>query len=184
MVMTRTTILTLADSLAHSKGDDSMMQDSYDHFLDKLARTSASFVETEAFTPTDGTAEYSYPTAAIALLAVFHGAVQLPVATMEDLEAYDIDWRSAAEGTPAVHSFNERDARKVLLWPTPDTTTADGGYFLYAENRTTDIPVYLALVIVFHILAEEFAYPSDHQDKQMAEACAQMAKLLKAFVEI
>jgi hypothetical protein len=182
--MTRTNIRTLADDLSHSKGDNSMMDDSYDRYLDKLARTSAPFVESANYTPADTVAEYSYPAAAIVLLAVFHGAKQLPPATLGELEAYDEDWRAADDATPVVHSFVERDARKVLLWPTPDTTTVNGGTFIYAENRTDDIPVYLGLPIAFQILSEEFAYPSDHQDKEMAEACAQMAKLLKAFVEI
>jgi hypothetical protein len=186
MVMTRTTILTLADSIAHGKGDDSMMQDSYDQFLDDLARTSAPFVADATYTPTDGTAEYSYASTAVKLLAVFHGAVQLPLATARELEAYDEDWRAtgATTGTPVVYSFSDRDARKFLLWPTPDTTAASGGTIIYGENRTTDIPVWLALPIVFQILAEEFSYPSQWQDKAMAEVCGQMAKILKEFTGI
>ena len=93
MVMTRTNVITLADSLAHSKGDTSMMTDSYDVFLEKLARTTAPFLESANYTPADGTVEYSYPATAVTLLAVFHGAVQLPKVTMRELEAYDIALR-------------------------------------------------------------------------------------------
>jgi hypothetical protein len=184
MVMTRTNVLNLADSLAHSKGDSDTMTDSFDALLERLARTTAPFVETANYTPTDGTAEYSYPSAAVILLAVFHGAKQLPLTSLSELEAYDADWRDADEGTPVAYSFTERDARKVLLFPTPSTTASDGGTFLYGEQRTTDIPVFVALYIAFEILAEEFAYPSDHQDKEMAEMCAAMAKVLKQLVEV
>ncbi len=184
MVMTRTQIRNLADNLAHSKADSSTLEDSYNRLIEKLALTSAPFLDDANYTPTDGTAEYSYPFTAIKLLAVFHGATQLPEATPKELEAYDKDWRAAAEDTPVVHTFSDRDARKVRLWPTPSTTTSNGGKFIYALRRTSDIPVYLALMLAFHMLAEEFAYPSQWQDKAMAEACAEMAKLLKAFVGV
>jgi hypothetical protein len=184
MTMTRANVVTLTNLIAHGSGDSDLMPDAYDGALDRLARSAAPFVDTEAFTPTDGTAEYSYPSTAVALLGVFHGAKQLPQASSKELEAYDEDWRGADEGTPVVFSFYERDADKVLLFPTPDTTASDGGTFLFSENRTTDIPEWLALPIVFDILAEEFSYPSDHQDKEYAAMCGEMAQILKAFTGI
>lgn len=186
MVMSRAQIVTLADSLAHGVSASASLQDSFDDVLERLARTTSPFVDTETYTPTDGTAEYSYPSSAVVLLAVFHGAVQLPLTNVKELEAYDEDWRATAAttGTPVAHSFTERDARKVLLFPTPDTTAAAGGTFLFAEQRTTDIPVWLALPIIFEMLSEDFAYPSDHQDKEMSEVCAQMAEILKIYTGI
>ena len=59
MTMTRANLVTLADNLAHGKGDSTTLQDSYDDVLDELARGTAPFANTEAFTPTDGTAEYA-----------------------------------------------------------------------------------------------------------------------------
>jgi len=181
MTMTRANVITFVNLLAHGKGDTDLMPEAYDDALDRLGRSSSPFVETEAFTPEDGTAEYSYPTKAVALLAVFHGANQLLEASSKELEAYDEDWRDADEGTPIAFSFYERDADKVLLFPTPDTTAASGGTFLFSENRTTDIPNWLVLPLAFEILAEEFAYPSDHQDTEFASMCAEMGQILKAF---
>ncbi len=184
MTMTAANIRTLADNLAHSNTDSNLLTQSTEDVFDRLARSSAPFVDTETYTPTDGTAEYSYPSSAIVILATFHGAKQLPVASSKELEAYDEDWRAADEDTPVAATFYERDARKVRLFPTPSTTASNGGTFLFAETRTTDIPEWLALPIAFMLLAEEFAYPSDHQDKEMAGACKQMADFLRAFAGI
>lgn len=184
MTMTRTTIINLADDLAHSKSDSTLIQESYDDVMERLGRGSAPFVETEAYTPTDGTAEYSYPSAAVTILAVFHGAKQLLPASSKELEAYSATWRATAEDDPGAYTVYERDARKVRLFPTPSTTESDGGTFLYSEQRTSDIPEWLVLSIVFMMLAEEFAYPSDHQDMEMSAACVKMAEFLKAFTGV
>ena len=186
MTMTRANVVTLTNLLAHGSGDADLMPDAYDDALDRFGRSSAPFVDTANYTPTDGTVEYSYPATAVALLGVFHGAKQLLEASGAELEAYDEDWRATADttGTPVAFSFFERDADKVLLFPTPDTTTSNGGTFLYSENRTTDIPEWLVLPLVFDILAEEFSYPSDHQDKEFAAMCNEMAQILKAFTGI
>jgi len=186
MTMTRANIVTFADTFAHDTGTDMTLEDSFDDILDRFARSSAPFVDTETFTPTDGTAEYSYPTTAITILAIFHGATHLVVASSSELEAYDEDWRATAAtgGTPIAYIFYEGDSRAVRLFPTPDTTEVDNDTFLFGENRTTDIPEWLALPIAFEMLAEEFAYPSGHQDKEMSEACLGMAGFLKAFTGI
>ena len=186
MAMTRAQIITLADSLAHGASASTPLQDSFDDVLERLAKTTSPFINTETFSPTDGTAEYSYPASAVMLLAVFHGAKQLPIVTGKELEAYDEDWKAtaASEGTPIVATYHERDARKVRLFPTPDTTATNGGTFVFAENRTTDIPVWLALPIIFEMLADDFSYPSSHQDKEMAQVCQDMAEILKGFVGI
>ena len=184
MTMTRANVITLTNLFAHGSGDADLMPDAYDDALDRIARASSPFVDTEAFTPSDGVAAYSYPSTAVTLISVFHGAKQLIKASSRELEAYDEDWRDADEDTPVAFTFYEQDADKVLLFPTPSTTAASGGTFLYSENRTTDIPEWLVLPIVFDILAEEFSYPSDHQDKEYAAMCGEMAQILKAFTGI
>jgi hypothetical protein len=184
MGLTQANITALTNNLAHSKGDSDTMDASYDDVMDRLARTTSPFVNSETFSPTDGTSEYSYPTTAIKLLKVIHSTTDLPEATGKELEAYDDDWRTTAEATPAYHGFPERDARKVLLWPTPSTTSTNGGTFIFAEKRTTDIPEWLGIPIALEILSEEMAYPSDHQDMQMADLAWQLAKMLKSFIGI
>ena len=184
MTMTRTEIIGLADDLAHSVAEDITMTQSYDDILDRLARTTSPFVADEAFTPTDGTAEYDYPTNAVMLLGVFHNGKHLIPVSSGELEAYSASWRATAEQDPVVYTVFEEDARSIKLFPTPSDTDADGGLFLFAENRTTDIPEWLVLPIVFEILAEEFAYPSDHQDKEFAAACLTMSQFLKAFTGV
>ena len=192
MVMTRANVVSLADNLTHSKGDTTTLTDSFDRVLDRLGRSTYPFIASATFSPTDGTSEYSYPSTAIELLAVIQptddNAVpatrDLPSATLAELEAYDEEWRGASEDEPIVQTFIEKDVRKVRLWPTPDTTRTDKGLFIYSENRTTDIPVWLALPIVCEMIAEEFEHQSDHQDKEAAEAWKLLATILKAYVGI
>ena len=114
MTMTRTTITQFVNSLAHSLGNSDTLEDTYDDVLERLARVTAPFVNTEAYTPTDGTEEYSYPSTAVTILAAFHGAKHLIPAGGHELEAYDESWRAtaAAKGTPVSASYYERDARK------------------------------------------------------------------------
>ena len=181
MTMTKTNITDLVHSFAHSKSDSTTRSESYDDTLYQLALRTGPFCDTEAFTPTDGTAEYSYPTDAIRLLAVFIDTKHLMGVSSKELETYSSAWRATSEDTPFVHTFYERDARKTRLFPTPSTTDADGGTFLFTETRESDIPEWLVLPIMFLILEQELSYPSDHQDKEFAENCALLAKFLRGF---
>ncbi len=184
MGLTKSNVTTLANNLLHSKGDSDTLSASFDDVMDRLARTTGPFTNTEAYTPTDGTKEYSYPTTAIKLLAAIHGSTELPEATGKELEAIDIDWRSADEDDPVVHSFVERDARKVLLWPTPDTTTSSGGLFIFTEKREEDIGEWLGLALALEIVGEEMSYPSDHQSMELSAGALKLARILKAFIGI
>jgi len=184
MGLTQANITDLANSLAHSKGDADTLAASYEDIMERLARTTAPFVNSATYNPTDGTAEYSYPTAAIVLLAVFHSATQLPEALPSELEACDADWRSADEATPVVHTFADRDGRKVRLWPTPAATVPAGGTFVFSELRASDISEWLGIPIALEVLSEEMAYPSDHQDMEFATLSLEVARMLKSFMGI
>ena len=184
MGLTKTNVTDLANALLHSKGDSDTLSASFDDVMDRLARTTGPFTNTEAFTPADGTVEYSYPTTAIKLLTVIHDTTELPEAKPGELEAYDQDWRSADEADPVVHSFVERDARKVLLWPTPDTTDSDGGTFIFTEKREEDIGEWLGLALALEIVSEEMSYPSDHQSMELSAGAGQLARLLREFIGI
>lgn len=184
MTATKTTICSLADDLAHGKGVTGSLEQWYDHTLERLAKGPAPFVETEAWTPTDGTKEYSWPSSAIRILAMFHGDNELQFASSKQLEAYSDTWRSEDEAPPHVYTYYESDAGKVQVHPTPSDTVSDGGDFLFAEQTTGDIPDWLVLPIVFDMLAEDFSHPSDHQDKEFAASCANMAEFLRSFTEV
>lgn len=162
------------------------MSASYDDIMERFAKRTAPFVDTEVFTPTVNVEEYAYPSSAVRLLAVLVNGKELPQTSLPELETYSKDWRASAVdlGTPIAYTFAERDARQVRIFPRPDSTTADGGTFLFAEKRSTDIPDWLALPIVFLILAEEFAYPSDHQDLEFAKVCAAVGDFLRQLVRM
>lgn len=196
MVMTRTQIVTLANSLAHSLGDAATtLPDSFDSILDRLGKTSCPFISTATWSPTAATFIYSYPSTAVKLLAVIapiEGAssntIDLPLIEYKENEAYDKVWASqsgvSARATPRVYKHTRKDARTFSTYPIASETQTDEGLLIFSENRTTDIPVWLALPIVCEMLAEEFAYPSDHQDLEASKLWQQLADILKAFVGI
>jgi len=55
----------------------------------------------------------------------------------------------------------------------PDNSCA----LIYSVRRDTDIPDWLALHISLRMLAKEFDRPSDHQDKDFAQACVGVANV-------
>lgn len=184
--MTEAELTTFVQLLAHGKGQATTLADYFDDSMAALAKTSAPFCDNELFSPTDGTADYSYPASAIRILAVIHGDTQLPYATEQDLENYDGTWRATAatEGTPIAWTTLEESARTVRLYPTPDTTAVNGGTFLFAATRTTDLPEFCILPIAFDMLYQEFSYPSDHQDFEFAKLCNELSETLKALIRM
>lgn len=182
--MNRGEIISLANDFIHDVGALSTLEESYTDTLERFAKGSAPFVDSESFTPTDGVSEYSYPSSAVTILGVFYGTRHLAFASAKDLEAYSADWRSTAEDEPYVFTFYEEDARTVKIFPTPSTTTVDGGTFLFSEQRTLDIADWIVLPIIFEMLFEELSYPSDHQDKEMATVCATLGRFFRLFTGV
>jgi hypothetical protein len=195
MTLSKTNITNLANSLAHSLGGTNTLSEAYDRVLDRLARTSSPLVTVSAFTPTDGTKAYNTPTGAAKLLAVFarpdgsSDMLELYEAQQKDLEALDITWRDTqtTEGDPIAYTKADETGgfNYINLFPTPDTTVASGGNYLYADNaETSAVPEHIILPIVYEILAEEFAYPSAHQDMEFSVVCREVAALLSFFIGI
>jgi hypothetical protein len=182
----KTAILDLCKDLAQEIGDSTTLGVAYDDVMERLAKTTVPFVDTASFTPTDGSSTYPYPASAVEILGVFNSGKQLPYAVLPELEAYDDAWRTtdAAEDTPIAYSVTEKNAREIRLFPTPNATDVDGGAFLFSELREDDIPDFLVLPVVFMILSEEFAYPSDHQDLEFAKVCASVAAFFRQLVRL
>ena len=59
-----------------------------------------------------------------------------------------------------------------------DLGEADRLTTIYTRGDNDTTPKWYLLPIIFDTLAREFAYPSDHQDKEWAALCGEVAQLL------
>jgi len=183
--MTEAQLTAFVQLLAHSKGSATTLAYFFDDAMEALAKTTAPFVATEAFNISDSTATYSYPTAAIRILAVLIDGEQIPYATFADLENYSTTWQSAAESdTTLAWTTEDQDARTIRIWPTPINDNNGAGLFLFSTTRTTDLPEFCILPVAFEMLYQEFAYPSDHQDFEFSQLCKEFSGVLKTLIRI
>jgi hypothetical protein len=182
--MTKAEITTLVNDISRNLADASSISEYYDETIEELAKIpDPPIVAIEAVTITSGTSEYDYPTNAIELLHVFHGAYQLTKTTNRILETYNKTWRDDA-GVPKAWKIDHETSRKFQLYPIPNVTSSafippalepfgedfptNMGAVIYSDQRETDISDMLGIYIAFRILYKEFMRPSGHQDSEWA----------------
>jgi hypothetical protein len=184
VALTKANVVSFVQLLAHSKGDDTnTLNEFFDDTMERYAKTTAPYVETYTFNIVSGTSVYAYPSAAVRILAVFHDGKFLPFTPPSNLEMYSSTWRTDT-GDPVAWTSFEQDSRNVRMVPEPDANSTNGGVMIYGENRTTDIQDWLVMPQAFEMLYEEFFYPSDHQDKEFAFFCFEIAQTFRALVRL
>lgn len=196
--MNKTTLINLANSLSHSKGDADTLDNAYYRVLDILARQTSPLVSAQTINLTDGTGEYTIGcSGSPRILALFvkpdnsSNYLLTREVGLRELEFYNSAWRTeqSTEGDPIAYTIVDvvgsasSTWTKVRLFPTPDTSVTDGiAYFCANRDEASDIQDFLALPIVFSILAIEFELPSDHQDAEFSKLCREIVQFLRAFV--
>lgn len=176
--MTKTTIKTLVQDLCYDKATDAQIGTYFDDVMEEICKLpNCPFIDTYTDASVDGTSDYTYPTSAVRILAIFYNAIPLSYVTVPELEAYDRDWR-ALTGDPYFYTFEDVSTRTYTLIPQPDTDD-DDIVVVHTDNRSTDIEDWIGLSIALAILSREFARPSDHQDIKFSEACKAGAQILQ-----
>ena len=182
MASTKAEITALAQVIAHDLGDSNTLAVAYDEVMDALARKlEPPLVESTTFAITSlGGPRYTHPSTGVRVLAVFNENSQLNQVTRAELEGYNKAWRKSLD-TPEAFFLDEETVRSIRLYPAP-TADATGTWIVSAGPAVA--PDYMVLYIVFAMCEREFAYPSDHQDKQFSKLCGEIAQIFGALVGI
>jgi hypothetical protein len=189
MSLTKAEVTTLLGKFAHSLHETTTTSEFMDVALWELAKNYGPMVGSTTGNLSAPVGIYSFPATAVNLLCVIARNKELSLQSTNDLEYHSITWRddTVTSGTTDVNAHfsymvDEVSGRKFSIYPIPSTATTDGYTVVYTEARTTTIPEWLVLPIVFDTLAREFAFPSDHQDKDFAALCAEIATLCYAIL--
>jgi len=175
--MAKADVTALVTTLANSTDDTTATGQYYDDIVEELGfgptpLTSASYVAV-----TQGTRNYTLPTAALKTLAVFYDDTQLYLAKRQELATYDENWRTRP-GPPAVAALVDTDQRTLDLIPVPDqsgdtvggatpfTTFPSNNLTFIYSNNASDVHSWEELPIALDILAREFGRDSDHYDQR------------------
>jgi len=173
MALSKTNIVDFAQVIANAQGSTVTMNIAYDEVMQNLAqRPDPPLLESTAFTISSGTASYTFPSAAIKIVGLFNESRQLRFTNRVELESYNREWRASSDDTPLAFFTEEDTLRSMRLFPSPSTGST--GTWLMSVVPTA-VPEYMALYIAFMILEKEFAYLSDHQDKEFSTVCGQIA---------
>lgn len=184
MTVIKSDIIDLAQVFCQAQGNTTTIAAYFDEVMDDLARkTEPPFAAAEAFNVVDATSVYAFQTSAIEILAVFFEGRQLSKALIHELEAYDISWRTSP-GDPLAYLMKEQTSREYRLFPIPNADSTNGGTELYSAAPSTGIQEWYALYIAFAVLAEEFAYISQHVDSLFVEACSTVRDVLGALLGV
>ena len=193
--MAKADVLQLVADLSNSRADATVCGDYYDQLVDEMGRSKLeSLVNAELAAVVAADGSYSFPTNAIALLAVIFDDKQLMQASEMDVETSDDLWRET-QGTPICFVIEDEDARVIQLYPTParagDTIGGSTPFvlphpagnltYIYTERRSTE-HAYETLWMALEILAREFARDSNHQDLKFSAAARAFANVLKTIL--
>lgn len=193
MTMTKNEITALAQDIARDQGNDTTLSAYYDEVIEELGKIrNPPLVERDIFAFTDGTATYDYPAEAVEILHMFLEGYQLMEVDQYSLEAYDKTWRDD-EATPKAWKRHSENARKLRIFPIPDTTSdalgigatepfgedfpSNSAAVIYSDSRESGIPEWIGCYVAFQILYKEFIRPSDHQDIEWAVLLKEIAEV-------
>lgn len=191
--MNKSTIIQLVEDIARVTLDPDTIARYYDDALEDVCKFDRPpLVTSEMIEITAGTATYDYPTDAVKIVNAFYDSTQLLPCIISALDAYSDDWRDDS-GDPWAFTRDETDKDTYTLYPNPQSSSGafsfpnaapmgedfpdDTVVLIYSQRRDDDIPDWLVFVLVFDILAREFARPSDHQDAEFSDACRSASQL-------
>lgn len=190
--MTKSEILQIVYDISANKADPITCDRYYDELIDHLGRQCQELTKIETIPVIKNTSTYSLPSDCIVEFTVLFDGRQLSKTTIQQLEAFDINWNQKI-GKPIAYTKDELTARTIRLYPIPDVSTGPYDYtygepiglsfppysltFIFSA-RNDKVPYHLALALVFQILSWEFARPSKHQSLSFSKACGQLSGIL------
>lgn len=188
--MSQLDVLNLVKELSNGQADPALAANFYIEAIDDLGE--------EGWLTTAGLAGYAENGTELAitssmrkLFGVIYADRQLSKMTLRQLEHVDYRWRER-RGSPRGFTIETETAKTIALYPTPDVNAGlwNGmfpplgigyppfeGLILYSEYRDP-IPQHWELILVFKILAREYARESDHVDPNWVKFATQMAEML------
>lgn len=110
---------------------------------------------------------------AVAMLLAFFGGSQLGELSVREANWLLPDWREAT-GTPYNFVRESYNAKEVQLVPIP---TSGSGNML-VSYYTDVLPTWLQMPVALLVLESEYRRESNHQNLELAKACATVAQLL------
>ena len=199
--MSKTTILTLAQTLALSMADSTAIDQFYDEILQDLARTvgplaNVSLIQSSAFDPSQENNSYSIPIEGVSILHVWYGEKHLHPESTKAIDSINALHRDKI-GEPLVFTIDETSDKTFRVIDAPEISSEpmtfpngaplgvdyppNGLAVAYTETRT-DLPRQWNLPIALAILSREFSRESDHRDPAFAKACGDLSIfMLKAL---
>ena len=182
MGVNKATITAFAQVIGSSLGNADTLSVAYDEVLEHLAmQPNPPLIESTTFAISSGTAQYLCPATGVQIIGLFHENLQLAEAYKPEIEAYEKTWR-ASTGAPQVFYAAEETVSTVRLFPTPNAAAT--GTWLVSSVKAGNVPTYMVLYIAFAMLEREFAYPSDHQDKEFSKLCGQIAIIFGKLIGV
>ena len=158
------------------------LSDFYDEICEDICKAAdPPWIGTTTLTVSSGTNRYTYPTAAIRILGVHVGTRQLDIVSEPELESYDREWRGTSTTTAFAVYLGDETARSVRIFPSPAAATTGTWIYSYIPDP---IPNWMDLYVSFKTLQREFAYPSDHQDKDVASIYDKLATLTGQLIGV
>lgn len=198
--MTRDEIKTLTVSLAKDLEDT----DTIDIYINEVFRilafsSSPPMLRGILKEITSGTATYSFESDMLKITYAIMFDELLSPCSESALDAYSSTQESDS-GTPSQITQDELTARTYRLYPEPDTTSTSCTYahgepfgedypddiltLIYADDRESNIHGIYSISIALDTLSREFAYPSDHTDKNLSAVCRKAADLIYQLVGV
>ena len=191
--MAKADCTALVATLAVSVNDSTATTQYYVDVVEELGFEYAPLTGAAYVATTQGTKNYTLPTAAQRGLAFFYDDNQLYFADKNELAASDENWETR-QGSPIVITFDHTDQRTFDIVPVPDQAgdaigastpfTADIGNVItviYANNPD-DVHSWEELPVALEILSREFARDSAHKDENAAKAWKGLAELFYQLV--
>lgn len=191
--MTKAEILQIVYTISSNKADPVTCERYFDELLDQLGRHSSILTKVETAPVVKNTAEYDLPSDCVVETAILFDSRQLSKTDVQQLEAYDINWKQKV-GKPICYTKDELTARRIRLYPIPDVSTGPYDYtygeplglsfppysltYIFNSRTNTNIPNNLVLALTFQILCWEFARPSKQQSLAFSKICSQLAVIL------
>lgn len=189
--MAKVDVLSLVAELSQGAADVTLTQTYYTDAINTLSNRGF-FTETRILDRNEDGVTYTKDDDMNRILEIFFGDTALSVAGIQDLLAFQSNWREKV-GQPFAFTYQSEDAGTFRLYPTP-TTEAGPNSFITGAPDGEDLPNYavlticttrrenvqdwLDLPIALMILAKEFNRESNHTDKKFAALADQLAQTL------
>lgn len=170
---------------------DSDLYEWLDEAAKRLARTYGVFVERDASMAIAlGTPEYSVPAGHISIIHASAGTLALYAVTVQELEALDASWPTAA-GPTNCFLADANGLGHVRVYPAPDATITGAlalirhrfPVAITSVNNTLSAPLALRDYFLWYALSEARRRQSDAMMPEVAEHFAGRVALMEKVIE-